>query len=420
MASIRKHGPSWQIRFVQPDGSAGSRSGFTTRRAAEAVAREIEDTVASGRRWEPRDARASANLREVAAAYVTDCARRLRPITVLGYARSIETFLTWLATSEPALPGSALSRPVLLAYFDHLTTTPATAGGHDLARRRSASTPVKRLAELHTWWEWAYDAEERWPGTISPPKELRLSTPPPVRVVAPTWAEMDACIASALGPQRRAAIVMRYTGLRVGQVMRLKWSDLDLVARELRVRPELGKSRAESAGRTIPVSAHLVSELAGWGVREGWLIPTHRRDGPRERVFRSRDLGRAWQRAGVRPEVWKGRPDHAFRKGFRSGLKRAGADTEALEYLLGHQLGSGEEGTYTDPDALPLREAVDLVPAVAEPAPRASEGSMATGWPRVGSIATPPEGKRRLRAVPRGAGFADGGTRTPTMLLTSS
>ena len=54
----------------------------------------------------------------------------------------------------------------------------------------------------------------------------------------------------------------------------------------------------------------------------------------------------------------------AFRKGFRSGLKKAGADSEAIEYLLGHSQGLID--TYTDPDALPLREAVDKIPALGE------------------------------------------------------
>jgi len=46
-----------------------------------------------------------------------------------------------------------------------------------------------------------------------------------------------------------------------------------------------------------------------------------------------------------------------------SGLKRAGADDEAVEYLVGHSLGL--RGCYTDPDALPLRTAIGLVPAIA-------------------------------------------------------
>jgi hypothetical protein len=223
---------------------------------------------------------------------------------------------------------------------------------------------------------------------------------------------MDACIAAAIGPQRRVAIVMRYTGLRVGQVMRLRWDDVDLEASTLRIRPELGKSRAESVGRTVPISAHLVREMAGWGLREGWLIPSFRQPGPRERTFRARDLGRAWERAGVRAEVWQGRPDHAFRKGFRSELRRAGGDSEAVEYLLGHRLGRGEEGTYTDPDALPLRATVDLIPDLS--APVLGSGAVDIRWTRAVQAARSDDEKQRLKLVAGMRGGAEGGTRSPS------
>jgi hypothetical protein len=71
-------------------------------------------------------------------------------------------------------------------------------------------------------------------------------------------------------------------------------------------------------------------------------------------------MNRAWKRAGVREVAWEGRPDQCFRKGFRSGLKRLRADGEAVEHLIGHYLGLVT--VYTDPDALALREAVDLIP----------------------------------------------------------
>ncbi len=62
----------------------------------------------------------------------------------------------------------------------------------------------------------------------------------------------------------------------------------------------------------------------------------------------------------MRTEVWSGRPHQAFRRGFVSGLKRAGADRDAVEHLVGHTLGS--RGAYIDLDSLPLDEAIALVP----------------------------------------------------------
>ena len=58
------------------------------------------------------------------------------------------------------------------------------------------------------------------------------------------------------------------------------------------------------------------------------------------------------------------RSPHAFRKGVISGLRKAGAAPDAVEFLVGHTFGS--VGVYTDPDGLPLAEAVDMVPEVPE------------------------------------------------------
>lgn len=153
--------------------------------------------------------------------------------------------------------------------------------------------------------------------------------------------------------------------------MELRWDDLDLPGAVLHVRPELGKTQQEKQGRWVPLSPHLVRELAGWGKREGYLIPTHRRWGAKQRSdrqARSRDARRAWDRAveqyGVRPDVTR-QPHHAFRKGFVTGLKRLGADVDAVEVLVGHSLGL--RGIYTDPDAQPLQEAVALLPPIGEP-----------------------------------------------------
>lgn len=108
------------------------------------------------------------------------------------------------------------------------------------------------------------------------------------------------------------------------------------------------------------MSSHLLEYLAGLGHRDGYVVPSNRH-GERAREARQRDIIRAWRRAGVRPEVWEGRSHHAFRKGFITELKRAGADADAVEVLVGHKLPS-LRGIYTDPRAMPMQTAVALIP----------------------------------------------------------
>jgi integrase len=187
----------------------------------------------------------------------------------------------------------------------------------------------------------------------------------PEPVVAPTWAEADAAIDACRGWHKQLATFLRYSGLRVGETMLLLWSDVDMERGELRLRKEIIKT---GPGRTVPLSAHLLDELATWGTREpdAYVIPSGRREGARERLARPRDLERASTRAGVRKAVWEGRPFHVFRKAFKSNLLAAGAAPDHVDWLQGHSLGGGRSsrGLYIDGSLLPLQQTLALIPPI--------------------------------------------------------
>ncbi|GMV27646.1 MAG: hypothetical protein AMXMBFR58_36770 [Phycisphaerae bacterium] len=269
----------------------------------------------------------------------------------------MEIFLRWLQEREGArgkLFPDLLTKNLLAEFYEAL----AGDGRHGRPRRDSTRRKIVEVVQLA--WEWAYN-EDEWSASVPRPRSIEMRREEGELTVAPTWAEMDAVVRAfdQEAWHHKLGIVLRFTGLRVQQVMGLTWEDFDLERATLRVRGELCKSRQERRGRIIPISKHLVDILSGWGRREGFVITTNRR-GRRERLARPRDLDRAWTRAGVRASAWKGRPHHAFRKGFVSELRRAGADPDAVEYLVGHSLGL--RGVYTDPDALALRQAVALIP----------------------------------------------------------
>lgn len=354
MASIEQRGKRWLVRWRDPDGTQRART-LRTREAARALQREVEDCVAGGRRWEPRDARATPGLRSIAEQWLKAQSRLLAPSSLVAYGVQVETFVSWVERRTPAAPVTMLSVRLLEEYWDHVRAT-ALPG-----RPRGVVTARRYVEIVQQLWDWAAGREDLV--GVPPPRRMDMPRPPPPRAaVAPTWAEMDRAILACEGRQRALAIVMRCTGLRVQQVMRLRWEDLQ--GDMLVIRSELGKTRAEQSGRVVPVASVLLDELrvgrlADWP-RGEWLIPwstTRRRarPGPMEE---------AWRAAGVRTVAWEGSPNHAFRRGFISGLRSAGADWQAVEYLVGHQL-VGVQAPYVDPHvALPLRAAVALVPAL--------------------------------------------------------
>ncbi|MCC6621992.1 MAG: tyrosine-type recombinase/integrase [Deltaproteobacteria bacterium] len=203
------------------------------------------------------------------------------------------------------------------------------------------------------FWRWAFDDEEVGEHFDRPRKlEVPGRVAKPVR--APTWAHMDEAIAACPHvPTKRAMVLMRCLGWRVGQVQRLEWQDVDLEAGTFQLRGELGKSRAEKIGRVVPIAKVLVDELAGWGVREGRIVNV-------SLVQVHKHMLRAWLASGAPAEVFEKKTGHAFRRGFRTELKAAGVDSEAIEFYCGRVIGVRE--LYTDPRALALAELVAAIP----------------------------------------------------------
>lgn len=355
MSWVRRRGKRWQVCWRDPDGTERGRT-VATRKAADALRREVDETVGQGRRWEPRDARPVPGLAVMLDDYLAECRLRNAASTVTRKQQMVGPFARYVVDhyGRGARP-EVLSRRLLVAYHAHLLDPETGRYIHG----RGSETARKHVLEIEQAWAWCWERADEYGVHVPRPQRLRIPRQRTPHRAQPTWAEMDACIDALRGWRRRVAVVMRCTGLRVGQVMALRWDDLDLDRATLRVRPELGKMPTEKRGRIVPVAPTLVEAVAGWGRREGWLVECPHA----HRTVRARDMERAWKRAGVRVEAWKHRPNHAFRGGFQTELRAAGARWEAVEYLVGHAL-PGVGDAYHDPARLGCVEAVGMVPAL--------------------------------------------------------
>jgi integrase len=358
MASIDKRGKGYRVRWRDPDSGPRSRQ-CPDHRTAKRLQREIERAVAEGRRWEPDCTPAVVGLEEILKAFITDSHRHNRPTTVDRYAYTLEMFRRWLkgqVGARRAQKPSVLTQKLLGDWYD------ALGSGKWEGRERAAATCRKAIEVVQIAWRWAYGQDE-FDGLVPQPKTIRFPVVTSDPTVAPTWAEMDTVIAVANDGQRRLAMLLRFTGLRVQQAMGLRWDDIDIRGSTLTVRGELGKTKQERRGRVVPLSPFLLNELRTWERDSDWIVPSRRKqDGPRARKARARDMARLWKRAGIREEVWKRRPHHCFRKGFVTGLKDLRADNDAVEVLVGHSLGL--RGVYTDNSAHHLRETIKLIPPI--------------------------------------------------------
>ena len=360
MAFIEKWKSGYRVRWRDPGGGCRSRTAPNLETARK-IKLGVEQAVAQGLGWQSRGTGEAPDLEAVLSDFIKEYARISRPATVRRHACCLEMFRSWLSTTGRGKEPSVLSKALLAGFYEHLLVT----GRHGHAR--TPGTSQKIVSSVEIFWKWAYGQDD-YGDLIPRPRTLPFAREPRTPTIAPTWEEMDRCVAACSGWQKQLAIILRFTGLRVQQAMMLRWADFDLTAATLRIRGELGKTPQERSGRIIPISEHLVKELKAMAPlreRKGFIVPCGRKaDGPRAREARARDVGRAWKRAGVREEAWKQRPHHAFRKGIRSGLKRLGADDMAVEFLLGHSLGIA--GVYCDPEALPMRDAVALIPPLTQ------------------------------------------------------
>lgn len=334
MASIEKRGRRWCVRWRE-DG-VNKRRSCPTKETAKQLARQIEHNLAIGVpaiSTKPP----SLDLVEAITAYLDwHKMRESSPRTIDRYKYILKNFALWWAERDESANMQTLALSTIEQY------------GGSLSRLASRT----RRGYLHTisvWWRWCAD---RYPDRCAPWRPLDLPRATVDPLPAPTWAEMDRCIAACrVGYLQDLATVLRYTGLRYRQAIALQWADLDWQQKSIRIRAAAAKERR---GRILPMHP----DLEVWfrdriGIAGTILHP----DLCDSRA--SMWIARAWEAAQVRDRItgW-----HAFRRGVETGLAAAGVDLIRLKILMGHSL--GVEDHYIDAAGLDLRDAIERIPTI--------------------------------------------------------
>jgi integrase/recombinase XerC len=135
----------------------------------------------------------------------------------------------------------------------------------------------------------------------------------------------------ALGVRDRAMLELFYSsGLRLSELIGLRWLDLDLDAGEVRV---LGKGRKT---RIVPVGRHAIAALRALGDAEG--------RSPESPVFRGRNgapisprtVQARMKTLAMRQGFAKHVHPHLLRHTFASHMLESSGDLRAVQELLGH------------------------------------------------------------------------------------
>lgn len=146
------------------------------------------------------------------------------------------------------------------------------------------------------------------------------------------------CVIQASAPEWQSFIITdAKTGLRVGELLALKWEDVDLIAGQLVVRRTLWQNQEGppkgGRNRTVPLSDEAIATLKAHRHLRGPYVFCQA-DGSRLTHSRVKDVvPSACRRAGLAKRI----TTHGLRHTFASHLVMRGASLKAVQELLGHE-----------------------------------------------------------------------------------
>lgn len=176
---------------------------------------------------------------------------------------------------------------------------------------------------------------EEW-GELDRLPKLRPLKVPPQKFDFLSLEEADRLIGNAHDPQWRAMVTVALrTGLRLGELLGLDWSDVDFEVKLLTVRRSVYLNRfvapKSNRIRHIPLTNEAASALDALHRSSGGLVFARRGPGPLNHKTPQRVIADLCQQAGIRPVGW-----HILRHTFASHLAMGGVSIKAIQELLGH------------------------------------------------------------------------------------
>lgn len=152
------------------------------------------------------------------------------------------------------------------------------------------------------------------------------------------------CIYKRMDKFRAAVLLCLYTGLRLGELCALRWTDIDLDGRALTVNRTVQRiaipghttktalmetdPKSQNSKRTIPVPPELLEILCGFKKEQPYVFGGQKPLEPRTMQYRFKEM---LKEAGVSSRTF-----HTLRHTFATNCVENSMDIKALSELLGH------------------------------------------------------------------------------------
>lgn len=340
---------------------------FDRKQDADDLALKIGLAHGMGERYDEAADRPVDTLETLTNAYIDARKKLVADDTLRTDISFLSGFMRW---AGPGLVVSRLDRALLERYRDTLPT-----GG------RRTKTAQRKLMAVEAMWDWGDEHDDQIKGVPKPRRASdTLRTPPQITAAAnPMIADVDKALAHLTNRpwHRQVGLLLRYTGMRVGQAVGLRWSDVDLENGYLTLRISLRGSK-KTKTRTLPIHSALQTEMRTWP-RTGLTVVCKPDGTPWRSDATLEPMRLAWEHSGVDRAVWdkvdeenardddraNGRPNHVFRAAVRTELTSRGETDADCDLLLGH--GKGFIETYVSnrfsPKMAELKRIIELIPA---------------------------------------------------------
>jgi integrase len=217
---------------------------------------------------------------------------------------------------------------------------------HHVDRYRAERAAVCQPTSLHLEsrlikqvLRWAHDRDLIRDNPLAKARYPRL----PARTQAcPTLVEVRRILAAACGPLRLQLLVLTYTGMRSGELRRLRREDVDLEHGWIYIRSRPGAETKTREDRKVPIHPTLREALAGERSSGPWAFTDFRRRGePADDPINSPALNVGLKHVLKRLDLPIGRPDgyviHSFRHFFETHMVNAGVPQKVIDLWLGHR-----------------------------------------------------------------------------------
>ncbi|OFV95687.1 MAG: hypothetical protein A3H28_15515 [Acidobacteria bacterium RIFCSPLOWO2_02_FULL_61_28] len=219
---------------------------------------------------------------------------------------------------------------------------------------KSLTSAPKSKANVRNLMHLLFEFARRWDLTDKNPIELvRQSSRRqriPKRLSVEEFQRLLGCLSE---PCRTMAILAACLGLRIGEVMGLKWEDVDLLNGSLNIHRSVyqyhvGPAKTPNSEAALPLAPEIVSALLAWRSRAvyraggDWMFASDKGGLRDVDKLRENVLQPAAKKAEIGKIGW-----HSLRHSFASALDAAGARMKVAQELMRHANISTTMDVYT-------------------------------------------------------------------------